>query len=169
MVKKKPRVIDVGKKLNPISLIIYNVKEKQMNLAQIMVSGNIGQPPEIKTVGDTKVANFSIAVNENFTTKTGEKKEITHWYRCEAWDGKNGKGLVTNVIEPYAKQGTTVFVQGMPINETYEKDGEKRSAFKIKLAGMSSTFRLLGDKDSTTKEVKASPKVDADLDDEIPF
>ena len=133
-------------KLNPISLIIYNVKEKQMNLAQIMVSGNIGQPPEIKTVGDTKVANFSVAVNENWTQQSlVPNKRITHWYRCEAWDGKNGKGLVTNVIEPYAKQGTTVFVQGMPINETYEKDGEKRSAFKIKLAGMSSTFRLLGD------------------------
>ena len=156
-------------KLNPISLIIYNVKEKQMNLAQIMVSGNIGQPPEIKTVGDTKVANFSIAVNENFTSKSGEKKEITHWYRCEAWDGKNGKGLVTNVIEPYAKVGTTVFVQGMPINETYEKDGEKRSAFKIKLAGMSSTFRLLGDKQSAEGAVKQAPKVDSDIDDEIPF
>ena len=89
-----------------------------MNLAQIMVSGNIGQQPEIKTVGDTKVANFSVAVNENYTTKSGEKKETTHWYRCEAWDGKNGKGLVTNVIEPYAKQSTTVLVQGMPINES---------------------------------------------------
>ena len=140
-----------------------------MNLAQIMVSGNIGQQPEIKTVGDTKVANFSVAVNENFTNKAGEKKEITHWYRCEAWDGKNGKGLVSSVIEPYAKVGTTVFVQGMPINESYEdKDGQKRSAFKIKLAGMSSTFRLLNSKDSTG-DTKASPKVDVEADDEIPF
>lgn len=156
-------------KLNPISLIIYNVKEKQMNLAQIMVSGNIGQQPEIKTVGDTKVANFSVAVNESYTTKSGEKKETTHWYRCEAWDGKNGKGLVTNVIEPYAKQGTTVFVQGMPINETYEKDGVKMSAFKIKLAGVSSTFRLLNSKTETGGDVKASPKVNVKDDDEIPF
>ena len=57
----------------------------------------------------------------------------------------------------------------MPINETYEKDGEKRSAFKIKLAGMSSTFRLLGDKQSAEGAVKQAPKVDSDLDDEIPF
>jgi len=156
-------------KLNPISLIIYNVKEKKMNLAQIMVSGNIGQPPVIKTVGDTKVANFSIAVNENWTDKSGGKQEKTHWYNCEAWDGKNGKGLVTNVIEPYAKQGTTVFVQGMPINESYEKDGEKKTAFKIKLAGMSSTFRLINTKSLSDTGVKASPKVDSDTDDEIPF
>ena len=68
-----------------------------------------------------------------------------------------------------AKQGTTVFVQGMPINESYEKDGEKRSAFKIKLAGMSSTFRLLNSKDSTDGQATASPKVDVKDDDEIPF
>ena len=67
-----------------------------MNIAQITVSGNIGQQPEIKEVNGTKVANFSIAVNEGYTTKSGEKVEKTHWYRCEAWDGKNGKGLVSN-------------------------------------------------------------------------
>ena len=41
-----------------------------MNLAQITVSGNVGQTPEIKTVGNTKVANFSIAVNENYKNKS---------------------------------------------------------------------------------------------------
>ena len=45
-----------------------------------------GQQPEIRDVNGTKVANFSIAVNENYKTKSGEKKENTHWYRCEAWD-----------------------------------------------------------------------------------
>ena len=140
-----------------------------MNLAQIMVSGNIGQQPEIRDVNGTKVANFSIAVNENYKTKSGEKKENTHWYRCEAWDGANGTGLVTNVIEKYAKQGTTVFVQGFPIVESYEKDGQKMTAFKIKLAGVSSTFRLLNSKESADGEATASPKVDAKLDDDIPF
>jgi len=155
--------------LDPIFNNHLNVKEKQMNLAQIMVSGNIGQQPEIKDVNGTKVANFSIAVNENYKTKSGEKKEVTHWYRVEAWDGSNGSGLVTNVIEKYAKQGTTVFVQGFPIVETYEKDGQKMSAFKIKLAGVSSTFRLLNSKDSTNGEATASPKVDSVADDDIPF
>lgn len=143
-----------------------------MNIAQITVSGNIGQQPEIKEVNGTKVANFSIAVNEGYTTKSGEKVEKTHWYRCEAWDGSSGKGLVTNVIEKYVSAGTTVFVQGFPIVESYEKDGQKMTAFKIKLAGVSSTFRLINSKpvDSTaTKGDTKSPKVDEKVDDEIPF
>ena len=113
-----------------------------MNFAQITVSGNIGADPEVRDVNGTKVANFSVAVNENYTNKAGEKVEKTHWYRCEAWDGSNGKGLVTNVIEPYLKKGSTVFVQGQPIIEEYEKDGQTQRSFKVKLAGAGSTFRL---------------------------
>ena len=115
-----------------------------MNFAQITVSGNIGADPEIRDVNGTKVANVSIAVNEGYTNKQGEKVEKTHWYRLEAWDGSNGKGLVTNVIEPYAKKGTTVFAQGFPIIEEYEKDGVTMRSFKVKLAGAGSTFRLAG-------------------------
>lgn len=72
-----------------------NVKENDMNFAQITISGNIGVDPEIRDVNGTKVANFSVAVNEGYTTKAGDKVEKTHWYRVEAWDGSNGKGLVS--------------------------------------------------------------------------
>ena len=138
-----------------------------MNFAQITVSGNIGSDPEIRDVGGTKVANLSVAVNENYTNKAGEKVEKTHWYRLEAWDGSNGKGLVSNVIEPYAKKGTTVFAQGFPIIEEYEKDGQKHRSFKIKLAGSGSTFRLAG-KSEGGDSPKPSSSANDTMDD-IPF
>lgn len=138
-----------------------------MNFAQITISGNVGQAPEIKEINGTKVANFSVAVNESYNTKSGEKVEKTHWYPIEAWDGSQGKGLVSNVIEKYLTVGTTVLVQGMPMIETYEKDGEKRKAFKIKLAGTGSTFRLTGGAKKDTSTVGDAPKVDDT--DEVPF
>ena len=137
-----------------------------MNFAQITVSGNVGSAPEIKDVNGTKVANFSIAVNENYTTKSGEKVEKTHWYRVEAWDGSNGKGLVSNVIEKYVTQGTTVFVQGMPLIEEYEKDGQKQRSFKVKLAGAGSTFRMGG---KSGGNASAAPSADIPAGDDIPF
>ncbi len=138
-----------------------------MNFAQITVSGNVGSDPEVRDVNGTKVANFSIAVNENYTKSTGEKVEKTHWYRVEAWDGSNGKGLVSNVIEKYASKGTTVFVQGFPIIEEYEKDGATQRAFKIKLAGAGSTFRM-GGKSSGGGDSSQSSEMPAGGDD-IPF
>ena len=138
-----------------------------MNFAQITVSGNVGSDPEVRDVNGTKVANFSIAVNENYTKSTGEKVEKTHWYRVEAWDGSNGKGLVSNVIEKYVQKGTTVFVQGMPIIEEYEKDGATQRAFKIKLAGAGATFRM-GGKSSGGGDSSQSSEMPAGGDD-IPF
>ena len=137
-----------------------------MNIAQITVSGNVGADPEIRTVNDTKVANLSVAVNEGYTNKQGEKVEKTHWYRLEAWDGSNGKGLVSNVIEKYVGQGTTVFVQGMPLIEEYEKDGVKQRSFKIKLAGAGSTFRMGG---KSGGDNAPSGKSTPEGDDDIPF
>ena len=99
-----------------------------MNIAQMTVSGNVGAAPEIRDVNGTKVANFSVAVNESYTNKAGEKVENTRWYRIEAWDSGQGKGLVTAVIEKYVQAGITVYCQGTPIVESYEKDGTKMTA-----------------------------------------
>ncbi len=138
-----------------------------MNIAQITVSGNVGADPEIRDVNGTKVANLSVAVNEGYTNKQGEKVEKTHWYRLEAWDGSNGKGLVSSVIEPYVKKGITVFAQGFPIIEEYEKDGVTMRSFKVKLAGAGSTFRLAG---KASSEGSSAPSGSSNMpDDDIPF
>jgi len=138
-----------------------------MNFAQMTVSGNVGASPEIKDVNGTKVANFSVAVNENYKNKKGEKVENTHWYRIEAWDSNADGGLVSGVIEKFITAGTQVLVQGTPIVETYEKDGEKRTAFKLKLAGGNSTLRL-GSK-SSGGDATAKPSVPSPDADDIPF
>ncbi len=152
-----------------------------MNIAEITVSGNLGQAPEIKEVNGTKVANFSIAVNENYRDKSGERQSKTHWYNVEAWDGKSrdGKasGVVTNIIEPHLNVGSTVYVRGFPQIDTYEQEGVSKKAFKIKIAGMSSQIRLAGSKpqDGANGTSQAQSKSPAnggkatDLDDEIPF
>ena len=54
-------------RLNCLISIMSNVRRIDMNFAQITVSGNIGADPEVRDVNGTKVANFSVAVNENYT------------------------------------------------------------------------------------------------------
>ena len=137
-----------------------------MNIAQITVSGNVGADPEIRDVNGTKVANLSVAVNEGYTNKQGEKVEKTHWYRLEAWDGSNGKGLVSSVIEPYVKKGITVFAQGFPIIEEYEKDGVTHRSFKVKLAGAGSHLPSCGE---GLAEGGSAPASKNGADDDIPF
>ena len=43
-----------------------------MNL--VLLTGNVGSQPEIKQIGENKVASFSLATNESYKNKQGEIK-----------------------------------------------------------------------------------------------
>lgn len=76
----------------------------------IIVSGNIGKPPELRTTqGGDKVLAFSVAVKQGW----GDK-EATNWYRCNVW----GKRAVT--LERFLSKGMKVVIQGELTIGSYE-------------------------------------------------
>lgn len=86
----------------------------------VSFTGNVTRDPEIKDAGGSKVAKFSLAVNR-FYKKNGENMNQASFFDCEAW------GNQVEVIESYVKKGSKVSVVGEAIQDTWEKDGEKRS------------------------------------------
>ena len=78
--------------------------------------------PVLKPVGSTHVCNFGIAVNEHYTDKDGNKKELSNFFECELWD----KGA--EVFAKYMKKGDQVVIQARPRYDSWEDDnGNKRS------------------------------------------
>lgn len=111
---------------------------------RIQIVGNLGKDPEIRHLQNGGIAgNFSVAVNESWTNKEGEKESRTTWFNVTAY--QNGdKGLVTSLIRPYLRQGQLVFIDGDPTIRKYvAQDGGDRYAFEIKL-GPQSTIKMLG-------------------------
>jgi len=51
---------------------------------QISLIGRLGSEPKTSETATTQVANFSVAVNEYFTSNSGEKKRTT-WFNVVAW------------------------------------------------------------------------------------
>ena len=98
--------------------------------------GSVGQDPEIKTVGDNQVANFSIACNESWKDKNGENKEKTEWVRMTAW------GKLAEIIEKWVKKGQLVYVEGKMETRSYDKDGQTHYQTSINL----NTLKMLGGK-----------------------
>ncbi len=43
---------------------------------KVIIIGNLGKDPEVKAVGSTTVANFSLATSENYTDKSGTKRQV---------------------------------------------------------------------------------------------
>ena len=82
----------------------------------VHISGRIGRDAEVRTVGDGKVANFSVAENIGF-----DKSKKTQWWSCALW-GKRGESLA-----PHLTKGSAVTVCGeVSVREYDGKDGTRK-------------------------------------------
>ncbi len=93
----------------------------------VRLIGNVGQTPEIKNLENgRKVANFSIATNEVYYNKEGEKVNQTYWHNLVAW------GKTAEIIENYVDKGKEIAIEGKLINRSYEtQDGNKRYVTEV--------------------------------------
>jgi len=93
----------------------------------VKLIGNVGQTPEIKNLDNgKKVANFSIATNETYFNKAGEKVTQTYWHNLVAW------GKTAEIIENYVDKGKEVAIEGKLTNRSYEtQDGQRRYITEI--------------------------------------
>lgn len=94
-----------------------------MNYNRVIYGGNLTRDPEIRVVGESKVAKFSIALNNGY----GERRKVAY-IDCEAWL----PGLVT-VAEKFMKKGSNVLIEGSTHQDNWDKDGEKRSKLFCKV------------------------------------
>ena len=105
---------------------------------KVQLIGNLGQNPEVKELnGGKKVAKFSLATNETYKNKAGEKVTDTQWHNLVAW------GKTADIIEKYLKKGSEVAVEGKLLNRNYtDKEGVKRYVTEIQV----SELLMLGSK-----------------------
>ena len=106
---------------------------------KVILIGNVGHSPEIKTLSDTKVARLSIACTESYKDKNGEKITTTEWVKLVAWRH------LADIIEQYVHKGQQLYVEGKLRTTTHDnKDGVKVYTTQVEL----SSLVMLGKKDS---------------------
>ena len=93
---------------------------------RVQLIGHVGQEPEIKNLESGRVANFTIATNENYTNAKGEKVEQTQWHRVTAW------GKTADIIERFVTKGKEIGIEGKLTHRSYDdKDGNKRYVTEV--------------------------------------
>lgn len=102
------------------------------SLNKVMLIGNLGADPEIRTTSNgSKVASFSVATSRQWSSATGDKQEKTEWHKCVAWNTSRGSGLA-DIIERYVKKGDKIYVEGRVEYRQYEdKDKQTRYVTEI--------------------------------------
>ena len=89
-------------------------------LNKILIIGYLGADPDIRVTKDgLEVARFTVATNERFADKKGERQERTEWHRVVVF----GEGMIRRRIRPYLKRGSSVFIEGSVRSNTYTDNG----------------------------------------------
>ena len=94
---------------------------------QVQLIGNMGVDPEITNFenGGKKV-RFTLATNERYMDKEGNKKSKTYWHNIYAW------GPTAKYIAKSAKKGTELALTGRIVTRKYlSKKGESRTFTSI--------------------------------------
>jgi len=78
-----------------------------MSYHTIILVGNLGRDPEMRyTPSGQPVTNFSVAVNDSYTSNTGERVSRTIWFRVSTWARQ------AETCNQYLKKGSKVLVEG---------------------------------------------------------
>ncbi|MBR9860921.1 single-stranded DNA-binding protein [bacterium] len=98
---------------------------------KVILVGHLGKDPEVKYLDQNRaVANVTMATNERYTDRNGNKVEQTEWHNLEMWDG------LAKVAEQYLKKGALVYIEGKIKTEEWEKEGVKQRTTRIRVNTM---------------------------------
>ena len=95
---------------------------------KVILMGNLTRDPEVRTVGANavKVCRFALALNERRKDRNGNMVDIPTFVEVDAWE------KLAELCGQYLRKGRSVLVEGRLQMDTWEKDGVKHSALKVR-------------------------------------
>ncbi len=106
-----------------------------------IIIGRLGRDPELRrTANGTAVANFSIATDESWNTRDGEKQTKTEWHNIVVWS------RLAEICAEYLQKGKLVYIEGrLQTREWEDRDGNKRRTTEI----VANEMKMLSGKNET--------------------
>ncbi len=107
-----------------------------MSVNKVILVGRLGRDPETRfTSGGQPVGNFSLATDESYKDRNGERQKRTEWHKVVLW------GKLAEIAQQYLKKGMLVYIEGRIQTRQWEdkRDGQKRTSTEI----VASTMKML--------------------------
>ncbi len=102
---------------------------------KVILIGNAGGEPEVKDLeSGAKLAQFSLATNENYKDKAGEWQQNTEWHRVVTWR------TMAEKAERQVRKGTKIYLEGkLTTRKWQDKEGNDRYTTEV----VANYFRVL--------------------------
>ncbi|MFH1562185.1 MAG: single-stranded DNA-binding protein [Nitrospirota bacterium] len=97
------------------------------NYNRVIIAGNLTRDPELRYIPSGEaVANFTVAINRNYTTKAGERKEETSFIPVVVWKKQ------AETCNQYLRKGSPALVEGRLQQRSWEtQEGQKRTIIEV--------------------------------------
>jgi single-strand DNA-binding protein len=133
-------------------------------LNKVMLIGNAGKDPEIKTLPNgNRIAKFSLATTEYWKNKNGEQQSSTEWHNIIIYNEN-----FVNFVSKYVSKGSKLYLEGKIVSNKYtDSNNIERLSYQIQV----SEGKIFNDKKIETKieENTTSQVANDELDDDMPF
>lgn len=89
---------------------------------KVILLGNLGKDPEVRYLEHDRMrASFTLATNETYRNKEGEKITTTEWHNVVLWTP------LAKIAEQYLTKGKQVYVEGKLTTRSYaDKEGQTK-------------------------------------------
>ncbi len=140
---------------------------------RVILIGRLGKDPEVRYTQDgTAVANFSLATDETFTDRAGDKQTRTEWHKVVAWK------RLGEIAGEFLTKGKQVYIEGaLRSHKWKDRDDNQRTSVEV----VASRLVMLSSKSGARQETSA-PEVNSHsggqnatgiaeppLDEDVPF
>lgn len=94
---------------------------------KVILLGNLGKDPEVRHLENDRMrASFTLATNETYRNKEGEKVTTTEWHNVVLWTP------LAKIAEQYLTKGKQVYIEGKLTTRSYtDKSGQVRYTTEV--------------------------------------
>ena len=126
-----------------------------------IICGRLGHPPSTRFTNDGKpVCSFSVATDDKWTDKDGQKHKEIEWHQVVCF------GRLAEICDQYLDKGKQVHIMGkLKTRKWDDKDGNKRQVTEI----IANEMEMLSGKTEPDNAVKVERPDDTTDDSDIPF
>ncbi len=99
---------------------------------KVILLGRLGKDPQVRQLENGRVVcNVTLATNDYYIDKDGNRKENTEWHNLEIWDNQ------ARTAEKYLHKGSIIYVEGKIRTDKYtDQDGIEKQIRKIRVLAL---------------------------------